>query len=137
VQGKGGNDVKANRTPATEHDLVPSVSSAASRETEQRVIGRPWLPGQSGNPSGRPPKGHTLADKLRAKLDELSKLKGGSDGRTVGDDVIDAAIKLALSGEPHAVRAVELILDRIDGKVSIPIEVSQVTMLIDPEDDVQ
>jgi hypothetical protein len=38
---------------------------------------------------------------------------------------------------PNAVRAVELILDRIDGKVSIPIEVSQVTMLIDPEDDVQ
>jgi Family of unknown function (DUF5681) len=120
---------------------APAPEQDIARSADQVLLGRlpdgTWPRGVSGNPSGRPPKGHTLGDKLRAKLAELSKLKGGSDGRTVGDDVVDGVIQLALSGEPHAVRAVELILDRIDGKVSIPIEVSQVTMLIDPEDDVQ
>jgi hypothetical protein len=122
--------VKANRTAsAPEQDIARSADQVLLRLPDGT-----WPRGVSGNPSGRPPKGHTLADKLRAKLDELSKLKGGSDGRTVGDDVVDAAIELALSGEPHAVRAVELILDRIDGRVTQQIEVSNVALVLTQED---
>ncbi len=72
-----------------------------------------------------------MADKLKAKLAQASKLNPGS---RCEDDIVDALYKLATSGEAHAVRAVELIYDRTDGKVTQPIEVSQVHLVVTQED---
>ncbi len=55
-----------------------------------RVIGRPWLPGQSGNPRGRPRKGKTLMDVLAKEVGR----------RKV--DIVQGLVKRAISGDPKA-----------------------------------
>lgn len=64
---------------------------------------KPWKPGQSGNPNGRPPKGEALTDILREKVDK--------------DAIAEKLIQMAM--EKGDIVALRYIYDRIDGK---PIE---------------
>ncbi len=48
----------------------PSDALKSSKEAGQRKIGRPFQPGQSGNPAGRRPGRNYLVEALRAKVDE-------------------------------------------------------------------
>lgn len=120
---------------STDHALEPSqaVSDDATRPVSPFRNRGTWLPGQSGNPNGRPPKGQTLTDRLKAKA---SAFKHGDVSRVNADDLIDAVWALALSGESHAVRAAEMIFDRTDGKVTIPVEVAAVTLVLPADADV-
>jgi len=63
----------------------------------------PWKPGQSGNPSGRPAQ-KPLSALLR---------KAGEDGAY--KEIVDALLTRAREGD---VKAITVILDRIEGKVS-------------------
>ena len=69
---------------------------------------RPWKPGQSGNPGGRPRR-KPVTDRLRDILESTDK-----NGKTVADRIVEAIRDAAIGGD---VRFVELILDRIEGKV--------------------
>jgi hypothetical protein len=60
------------------------------------ITGRGFLPGQSGNPNGRP---HTkgLLTALRQKIAEA-----GADGRTIEDQLVEVLVQEALhAGVPY------------------------------------
>jgi hypothetical protein len=81
-------------------------------ETEpKRVIGRPFQPGQSGNPNGRPkskPFKNALQEALKAAADDEDLLNA----------VALALVKKAKDGD---VQAIKELADRLDGKVTQPI----------------
>ena len=77
------------------------------------MVGRPFPPGVSGNPGGRPKRGTTLTDILNAKLDK--------------EELADLLIDKARGGD---VVALKYIYDRIDGK---PVETVNQTVLNLPE----
>jgi len=80
-----------------------------------------WKPGQSGNPNGRPPRGETLTDILRVKLRELT-VKGKNGKRIEAKEAIMITLlNLAMSGD---LRAIQYVMDRVDGKPVQPQEVS-------------
>jgi hypothetical protein len=70
-----------------------------------------FQPGESGNPKGRP--SGSLGDRLRAVLAGPTK-----DGQTVGDKLIEAAVKHAAKGD---FRFFKEIWDRHDGKIPDPV----------------
>lgn len=51
-----------------------------------------WKKGQSGNPKGRPPKGHSISEMVRSKLDP--------------EAFAEAILALAYSGDIAAIRTV-------------------------------
>jgi hypothetical protein len=67
----------------------------------------PIAPGSSGNPRGRPRKGTSLTEMLRTRLGR----------KALREELADVLMQLALSGN---LRAIELILDRTEGKVTQP-----------------
>lgn len=84
-------------------------SNKQSKYPPSRTAGlKPYKPGQSGNPGGRPPD--TLTPLLREYLnanDEAEKKK-----------IVNTLLSLAkLTGVPGQASALKEIFDRIDGKV--------------------
>ncbi len=84
------------------------VEEAANSEGTARVIGRPWKPGESGNPDGRPRDQFSFMGILRAALAEKNKA-----GKSVGQRLVERYIKLGLAGNGQALEA---LMARIDGK---------------------
>ncbi len=72
--------------------------------------GTTWRPGESGNPAGRPRRGQSFADALRAAL----RVKDEETKQTALRRVADAAVTKAIAGD---MTAVEFIANRLDGKV--------------------
>lgn len=68
---------------------------------------KPFKPGQSGNPKGRPP-GMRLSNLYRAELE-----KTGPDGRTMGEVIAEKIVTMACNGDLGAMRE---IVDRLEGK---------------------
>jgi hypothetical protein len=84
------------------------------------VTGRGFLPGQSGNPHGRPhSKGLLIA--LRNKVAEAD-----ADGRTVEDQLVEVLVQEALRGK-HRLPAVEAIFDRLEGRSIQRVDVKDVS----------
>lgn len=50
----------------------PEIS--LEKQEENRKPGT-WLPGQSGNPLGRPKKGHSITETIKAMMDEKPEIK--------------------------------------------------------------
>jgi hypothetical protein len=75
-----------------------------------------FVKGKSGNPKGRPKKGQTLTEILRAALLEANE-QGILKGRALGD----VLMRLADAGD---IDAIKYIYDRVDGK---PTETQQIT----------
>lgn len=84
----------------------------------------PWQPGRSGNPGGRP-KGQTLTSRLRKIIDQETK-----DGKDYGDLVMQVLVKAALKGD---MKAMSLLLDRVDGKVIQQIQFPDVKSMTEDE----
>lgn len=78
----------------------------------------PFKPGESGNPGGRP-KGKSLTAVLRELLNQIPQ----GDNKELKEAVVKALIKKALTGDT---RALDIIFDRTDGKVSLPLEVTEI-----------
>lgn len=80
-----------------------------------------WKPGQTGNPNGRPPRGETLTDILRVKLREL-KVKGkGNKPIEAKEALMITLLNIAMAGD---LRAIQYIMDRVDGK---PVQMSEIS----------
>ena len=106
--------------------------------SDNKVIGRPWKPGESGNPNGRPKKGEAWADVanelLNSKeIDITMKLADGKVKRlSLGSDksfrhaVIVGMIKEAMNGN---VQAAKELADRTEGKSK---ERREVTNKVEP-----
>lgn len=77
------------------------------------VTGKGFMPGQSGNPGGRP-KGRGVTAQLRRLLEELH------NGKAIEELVAQRWLKDALSGKPVALA---MLLERTEGKVPTPHEV--------------
>lgn len=83
-----------------------------SEDTEpKRVIGRPFQPGQSGNPNGRP-KSKPFKEALQRAL------RAADDDEELLNAVALALVKKAQDGD---VSAIKELADRLDGKVTQPI----------------
>lgn len=78
------------------------------------ITGKGFLPGQSGNPNGRP-KGRSITSRLRDIL-EREEINGKPlrDGKQVADLVAEALIKGARRGD---IRHLQELLNRVEGKV--------------------
>jgi hypothetical protein len=74
------------------------------------MVGRPFQPGQSGNPSGRP-KTKPFRDALQKALQEAG------DDKDMLKAVAMALVAKATAGDVPAIKEVA---DRIDGKVAQP-----------------
>lgn len=81
-----------------------------------------WVKGQSGNPAGRPPRGHALADLLRVVGDELT---GGVPNKLLA---ARALWEMAINGEVPATR---LIYNRCEGLAQQSIELDQTITFVD------
>ena len=81
------------------------------RENSDKVVGRPFKPGQSGNPNGRPKKGSAIADILKSRGDRVCPDTGLTDREKMLNTVYD----MALSRRPDR-WAVEFIANRTEGK---------------------
>jgi len=66
--------------------------------------------GQSGNPRGRPKKGHAMADALRVALG-----KRCDDGKIKRRALAEKVVEMALDGNTEAIK---LVFERMDGKVA-------------------
>jgi hypothetical protein len=84
------------------------------------ITGRGFVPGQSGNPSGRP-RTRGLVSSLRAKMSEV-----GPDGRSLEDRLVGVLIQEALKGRQR-LAAVAIILDRLEGRAHQQIQIADVT----------
>ena len=72
---------------------------------KQPTIGKPFLPGQSGNPAGRPPGKKYISEAMREYLEaNPGKLK----------EMVQAAVDKSLEGD---IMALKEIADRTEGKV--------------------
>lgn len=82
------------------------------------TIGRPFAPGQSGNPGGRP-KSRPFKD----ALDRAIKAAGeGDEGAFTLDDIAKALLTKAKSGD---VPAIKELAERYDGKVPQSVAVDE------------
>ncbi len=83
---------------------------------------KPWKPGQSGNPGGRPKR-----DAITAALrDQLQSKMPGRDERTVAEAIAFVLVKRALRGD---VRAIREIMDRTEGKPLLAVKMEGVVTL--------
>lgn len=86
-------------------------SSAVKQPQNTKPIGRPWKPGESGNPNGRPKRGWTWADLVE---EAASELLGTTSGEKIEAKKIIAKrlVKMAAEGDRQAIKD---IMDRMDG----------------------
>ena len=84
------DDQIAEQVAAYDTETAESESLQGEPETTpRRVIGRPWLPGQTGNPNGRPLKGMTLAERVAAADAKVArKALRARDQRLVREDMV-------------------------------------------------
>jgi hypothetical protein len=94
----------------------------ANTTEEQRKISeaslanlKPFQPGQSGNPGGRP-KGRSLTALLRDRLDEVDE----ATGKTIAQLVVEGWLNAARDGNVPAIKEA---LDRTEGKVPDKVQV--------------
>ena len=82
------------------------------KKTGRENLGRPWQPGESGNPKGRPKLEHSNTEILRARLAEHP-------------EIVDYWIQLCLSPDRDvALRAMVAAFNRAEGMPRQSMEVS-------------
>ncbi len=76
-----------------------------------------WKKGESGNPNGRPKKDICLTSLLKKLLDEVPE--GEKGGRTWAQLIALVLVRGALKGDRFLI---EMVLERVDGKVPQPLQ---------------
>lgn len=93
-------------------------------ENSKKTVGRPFPPGVSGNPGGRP-KNTPLASAYRDLLDK--KFPDDPAGRTYAQVLAERVLNTALSpSDKDAIAAAREVADRAEGKPLQSVEVSTV-----------
>ncbi len=85
-------------------------------ESRKRGL-KPFQPGQSGNPGGRPKK-TPLADAYRGLLGRV--VPGDRNGRSYAEAIAGKVVAKALAGD---IRAVQELADRVEGKPRRSVEI--------------
>jgi len=85
---------------------------------KQRVVGKPFKKGVSGNPKGRPKGSSSIKDILRRIGDEVLE---GSD-MSKDEAIMRKVYKLAFDGQPWAV---QFIADRKEGKPHQSVDITE------------
>lgn len=88
-----------------------------------------WVKGVSGNPHGRPRRGETYKDVL-ARLSDVPT----GDARTKRDAICERVMELAMEGMPWAV---QWVVERMEGKASVNVELSKKDDLLRDFSDVE
>jgi len=96
----------ANETPPLTGTVTPD------KQKNNRVPETAWKPGQSGNPNGRPPKGHSITDTIKEMMGEKPEIK-----KALGTKLIE----LALKGD---MAAIKLLMGYMDG---MPVQPTELT----------
>lgn len=82
-----------------------------------------WRPGQSGNPKGRPKGIVSITDTLRKviekKMETIDPVTKNKDRKKIKEIIALALVGKALKGD---VRAIQEMLDRLEGKVTQKVE---------------
>jgi hypothetical protein len=110
------------RPKGSKNKAKPPLTTCIVRSDDAK---RPkgWLPGQSGNPKGRPPKEFSIT----AQLEEALKVKtdtGQTKLQVLAERIVDKAISIT---NPQLVK---LVLDRIDGPLKEQATVSNTVSFI-------
>ena len=79
-----------------------------------------FVPGQSGNPHGRPHSRGLIAAR-RLKIAEIA-----SAGRTIEEHLVNVILQEALRGR-RRLPAIELIFDRLEGRAHQRLEIADIT----------
>jgi hypothetical protein len=93
-----------------------------------------WKKGSSGNPGGRP-KSRLLSEALRARLAEIKKDDPAS--RTFAEVVAENLVDIACSKGPAAVAAINETGDRLEGRPTQAVQISDLTREIREKSDVE
>ena len=99
--------------PGRSGSVRNSMTSTTEKQRRNTENLRPWKPGESGNPKGRPPKSESLTSLLRAELEKVNP--DDAEGRTWRELLILATVRLAVQGNKTALTEV---WNRSDGKVA-------------------
>jgi len=89
------------------------------QEDKIRVVGRPFLPGVSGNPNGRPKGTVSIVGAIRIKLEELPT---PDSKKTYLELVVDRILQMAIQDKNE--QMLKMIANYIDGMPRQPINVS-------------
>lgn len=99
---------------------METASGEPTAPSTERVVGRPFPPGVSGNPNGRP-KSKPLTTLLKA---ELQKPARGKSGLTKGQKLIERLLTIAMNGKrSESVTAMRLLFAYSDGLPTQVVEV--------------
>jgi len=52
-------------------ETITKNADISAQKQQERVIGKPWEKGQSGNPAGRPPGSVSITAEIKRKLQEV------------------------------------------------------------------
>lgn len=98
--------------------LVVKGKRPLKSPSEERGHSPKVEPGHVLNPDGRPKKGETLTDILRARLDQEIKTQSGGKVQ-IKKALVEKKLEAALKGDQ---KSIEWIFDRVDGKAIQPID---------------
>jgi Family of unknown function (DUF5681) len=103
--------------------IVPEVSPEQKEQQEQRdkpVIGRPFPPGVSGNPAGRPPKRATIDTAIQEELDKAHAITAEGVTLTKNQMIAKKMVEKAVEGD---IKAAVFVAERSEGKAMQKIQV--------------
>ena len=84
------------------------MSVDKQQENNKKIVGKPFVKGQSGNPKGRPKKGLALTDLINSTGDSP-----GKDCKSNKQVMIEKLYTMAVNGDFNAIR---FIVERLEGK---------------------
>jgi hypothetical protein len=89
-----------------------AASAVAVKQKKNKAPPHAWKKGQSGNPNGRPPKGHSITDAMKAVLEGNPKTK---------QDFVKKILGFAMQGD---MTAAKMIWNYMDG---MPVQRNELT----------
>ena len=111
---------------------MAGTADKQQRSSKRRVIGRPFKPGQSGNPLGRPKKENTFSDTARSlmaskdmcitwEINGKKRTLRVTADRNIYYGLVSALIIEGLKGD---VRAIRELVNRTEGKPAQAIDIN-------------
>jgi len=108
---------------------TPQNVSADLTAGKQRIIGRPFLPGQSGNPNGRPVGSVSIVAEIKKELMKVADLPSNVDKKIWLDLFVSRIFHKSIAdGDVSMIRDV---ISRVDGLPRQPIDVSDSDMPVE------